>query len=62
MALVDKYRIPDDLCDHIVLVTEDYIYRLDAANEYLASQGLEPISPNWNKPEEPTEPQQRLLF
>lgn len=60
MKVVDKYRIPDDLCEHIVEVSEDYIYRLDKANAYLVSQGLEPITPHWNQDYEP-EPQQRLF-
>lgn len=60
MKVVDKYRIPDDLCEHIVEVSEDYISRLDKANEYLVSQGLEPITPHWNQDYEP-EPQQRLF-
>ena len=60
MKLTDKYRIPDDLCDHIVAISEDYISRLDKANEYLVSQGLEPIMPHWNQDYEP-EPQQRLF-
>ena len=56
MRLVDKYRIPQDLCDHIVLVTEDYVNRLDIANGYLASQGLEPITPTFDD-----EPHERLF-
>lgn len=60
LKLTDKYRIPDDLCDHIVKVSEDYISRLDKANAYLVSQGLEPITPHWNQNYEP-EPQQRLF-
>ena len=42
---VDRARIPDALCDHIVEITEDYIDRLDLANEYLASLGRKPITP-----------------
>ena len=60
MKLEAKYAIPPDLCEHIVLVSEDYIERLDKANEYLVSQGLEPITPHWGE-EETTEPQQRLF-
>lgn len=61
LRLTDKYRIPDDLCDHIVEISEDYIFRLDKANEFLVSQGLEPITPHWGEDREPTEPQQRLF-
>ena len=60
-SLLEKYAIPEDLCDHIAMVSEDYIYRLDAANEFLASQGLEPITPCLEEQEEPQEPQQRLF-
>lgn len=62
MKLVDKYRIPDDLCDHIVRISEDYIDRLDRANEWLVSQGLEPITPRMGDDQETeAEPQQRLF-
>lgn len=59
-SLLEKYSIPDDLCEHIVKVSEDYIERLDMANEYLVSQGLEPITPHWKEKCE-QEPQQRLF-
>lgn len=49
LKLVDRYRIPDDLCDYIVTISEDYIYRLDKANEYLVGEGLEPITPHWGE-------------
>lgn len=62
MKLIDKFRIPDELCRHVVTICEDYISRLDKANEFLVSQGLEPITPHWGEDIEPTEPQQRLLF
>ena len=60
MKVIDKYVIPPDLCDHLVDISEDYIQRLDKANEYLVSQGLEPITPHWKEKHEP-EPQQRLF-
>lgn len=60
-TLLEKYQIPEDLCDHIVEVSEDYIYRLDKANEFLVSRGLKPITPHWGENREPTEPQQRLF-
>ena len=52
LAKVDRSRIPDELCDHICAIAESYIYRLDMANEYLESQGLEPITPNWKEESE----------
>lgn len=60
---VDRSRIPDALCDHIVRISEDYISRLDAANEWLVSQGKEPLTPIWDDADviEP-EPQLRLDF
>ena len=54
MSVVDKYKIPEDLCEHIVVVSEDYVYRLDAANEYLASRGLEPITVRLDYGPQPT--------
>lgn len=48
-SLLEKYAIPDDLCDWIVHISEDYIHRLDVANEYLVSQGLEPVTPHWGE-------------
>ena len=59
-TLLEKYEIPPDLCEHIVDISEDYIYRLDMANGDLVDQGLEPITPHWGEKEE-TEPQQRLF-
>lgn len=61
MKLIDKFRIPDELCRHVVTICEDYISRLDKANEFLVNQGLEPITPHWGEDIEPTEPQQRLF-
>lgn len=52
MRVVDKYVIPDDLCDHIVEISEDYISRLDMANGYLIGKGLEPLTPVWDDDEE----------
>ena len=60
-SLLEKYAIPPLLCQHIVDISEDYIHRLDMANEYLASQGLDPITPRWEEEAEPSEPQQRLF-
>ena len=51
---IDKGRIPDELCRHIVTISESYIERLDAANEWLISQGKEPITPILD--DEPKEP------
>lgn len=48
LKLVDKYRIPDDLCDHIVRISEDYIGRMDMANGWLEAYGLEPLTPKWD--------------
>lgn len=45
LSKVDRARIPEHLCEHIVEITEDYIERLDLANEYLASLGRKPITP-----------------
>lgn len=62
LAKVDRSRIPDALCDHIVEMSEDYIHRLDKANEYLVSEGLEPITPHWGEGDTRyIEPQQRLF-
>jgi len=45
LSPVDRARIPEHLCEHIVEITEDYIERLDLANEYLVSLGRKPITP-----------------
>lgn len=61
LKIVDKYRIPEDLCEHIVDISEDYIQRIDKANEYLVKQGLKPITAHWGEDNEPPqEPQMRL--
>lgn len=43
LGKVDRSRIPDELCDHIVRISEDYVARVEMANEYLEESGLEPI-------------------
>ena len=48
LKLVDKYRIPEDLCAHIVSISEDYIKRVDMANGWLSAYGFEPITPQWD--------------
>lgn len=45
MDKVDRARIPDALCEHIVEITEDYVERLDMANEYLESMGRKSLTP-----------------
>lgn len=62
MDKVDKYVIPQALCDHIVRISEDYIERLDGANDWLIQYGREPLCPIWDDQiviEQ--EPQQRLF-
>ena len=60
-SLLEKYAIPDDLCDWIVHISEDYIHRLDVANEYLVSQWMETITPHWGE-EPPNEAVQMELY
>lgn len=45
LAKVDRSRIPDQLCEHVVEITEDYIERLEMADEWLASQGRASLIP-----------------
>jgi len=42
---VDRSRIPDELCEHIVRMSEEYIESLELSNDYLASMGRRPITP-----------------
>lgn len=51
LSPVERSMIPDELCEHVVEITEDYIERIDMANEYLRSQGREPITPRFDDPE-----------
>lgn len=61
MKRSEKYVIPPKLCEHMVDISEDYIQRIDKANEYLVNQGLKPITAHWGEDNEPLqEPQMRL--
>lgn len=55
----DRIRIPDALCDHIVLASEDYTARLDAANAWLVENGMEPLTIQW--PDVDGQAQERLF-
>lgn len=48
LSKIDRSRIPDELCDHVVSICEDYVSSLDDANEYLASSGRDALTAMWD--------------